>query len=530
MMFPFSENNAIFFGIVENNIDPTNSGRIQVRCFGVHPAYSTSQVATEDLPWAFVISNGKMFSIPDNGDWVMGIFLDGRDAQHPIIFGVVNTVKYSTPFTGQVSYPGSSSIINSAGNTQAAYQYFISQGFTPEQSAGIVGNLLAESNLDPKAYNPAGGGNGAQGIAQWRGSRIAQFEKVYGKKLLEASLEEQLQFVSYEMRTSEQAAYRSLKLANTSGQAAEIFDRLFERSGGGSVNKRIGLADQVFSTFSNPSQITAGDSYFAPSQDSIRNYGSLGLPPQMTGEDLELTPHATASLLAQNNEPSMPISGSVDSTVWQTRYGGTAIELSGKNGSDEFVNIMHPSGAFVSIDPRGSVSIRSAGNSYRMADGSVFDGSQGSHNIQADEGYNITVTNGGISIQSTGDIAIESQGNMSLKSSGKIGIHAGESLSLTGASVYVQSNVDGLDFKSSTYIASTSSTGHHLNDSAIISLISSGPVAADGSEIYLNSGRSVDVPAVSLPKEKIKEKAVVTAPIKSTPIPLSSNMTDDIQA
>lgn len=59
-------------------------------------------------------------------------------------------------------------------NVQTAYNYFTGQGFKPEQAAGIVGNLMTESyaHLDPNAYNPAGGGKGAYGIAQFRGSRL----------------------------------------------------------------------------------------------------------------------------------------------------------------------------------------------------------------------------------------------------------------------------------------------------------------------------------------------------------------------
>lgn len=59
-------------------------------------------------------------------------------------------------------------------NVIKAYKYFTGQGFTPEQASGIVGNLMTESyaHLDPNAYNPAGGGQGAYGIAQFRGSRL----------------------------------------------------------------------------------------------------------------------------------------------------------------------------------------------------------------------------------------------------------------------------------------------------------------------------------------------------------------------
>ena len=59
-------------------------------------------------------------------------------------------------------------------NAQTAFKYFKGKGFTDAQAAGIVGNLMTESyaQIDPQAYNPAGGGQGAYGIAQFRGSRL----------------------------------------------------------------------------------------------------------------------------------------------------------------------------------------------------------------------------------------------------------------------------------------------------------------------------------------------------------------------
>jgi len=59
-------------------------------------------------------------------------------------------------------------------NAIRAYKYFKGQGFTDAQAAGIVGNLMTESyaQIDPNAYNPAGGGMGAYGIAQFRGPRL----------------------------------------------------------------------------------------------------------------------------------------------------------------------------------------------------------------------------------------------------------------------------------------------------------------------------------------------------------------------
>jgi len=59
-------------------------------------------------------------------------------------------------------------------NVVRAYRFLTDKGLSGAQASGIVGNLMAESypELRANAFNPEGGGQGAYGIAQWRGSRL----------------------------------------------------------------------------------------------------------------------------------------------------------------------------------------------------------------------------------------------------------------------------------------------------------------------------------------------------------------------
>lgn len=114
----------------------------------------------------------------------------------------------------------------------AALGFFQSQGWSKEQSAGIVGNLLAESALDPKAFNPAGGGQGAKGVAQWRGPRLKDFEAFAGKAIEASTLDDQLKFVHHEMTEGkERRAGDLLKAAKTAAEAADVVVRHYERPG-----------------------------------------------------------------------------------------------------------------------------------------------------------------------------------------------------------------------------------------------------------------------------------------------------------
>lgn len=83
--------NPLFFvGVVENGLDPRHENRVQVRAFGIHG--TIDQIPTEDLPWAIVVAgNYHMNALPQENHWVLGMFLDGRDAQQPIIIGTIPT-------------------------------------------------------------------------------------------------------------------------------------------------------------------------------------------------------------------------------------------------------------------------------------------------------------------------------------------------------------------------------------------------------------------------------------------------------
>jgi len=83
-----------FIGAIENNDDPRKEGRVQVRAFGVHG--TNKQVPRDMLPWAIVCQGVyNPNNIPKLNSWVFGVFLDGRDAQEPMVLGLIPT-QYAT--------------------------------------------------------------------------------------------------------------------------------------------------------------------------------------------------------------------------------------------------------------------------------------------------------------------------------------------------------------------------------------------------------------------------------------------------
>jgi LysM repeat protein len=166
--------------------------------------------------------------------------------------------------TGQVAVPGGRTkrqgstripdraekltTTTSTGNPKIAMEYFLDQGWTPEQAAGLVANLQAESydHIDPAAFNAK---EQAYGIAQWRGPRKRDFEREMGRPIKGSSLDDQLKFVQWELNNTEKRAGRLLKQATTAAKAAAIVDEFYERSAGIHRQERIALANSLMTAF-----------------------------------------------------------------------------------------------------------------------------------------------------------------------------------------------------------------------------------------------------------------------------------------
>ena len=128
---------------------------------------------------------------------------------------------------------------------QQAVAYFVSQGWTLAQAAGIVANLEAESGLRPDAI---GDGGKAYGIAQWHPPRQANFAAVMGKDIRGSSFEDQLAFVHAELQGTERAAGIALAKCLTAAEAGACVSRFYERPADreGEAAKRAALAERIF--------------------------------------------------------------------------------------------------------------------------------------------------------------------------------------------------------------------------------------------------------------------------------------------
>lgn len=165
----------------------------------------------------------------------------GEKLRLPTVGDDIPTVKSDTPV---VKKKPDTSTVTATGSAKTAMDFFIQQGWSKEQAAGLVANLQAESgqNLNPAALGDSGK---AYGIAQWQGSRQRDFQKQMGRPLNGSSLEDQLKFVQWELTNTEKRAGQLLRNAKSAADAAAIVDQYYERSSGIHRNKRIQFAQNL---------------------------------------------------------------------------------------------------------------------------------------------------------------------------------------------------------------------------------------------------------------------------------------------
>ena len=155
-----------------------------------------------------------------------------------------------------------------------AMQYLITRhGLSVEQAAGVVANLQRESGLNPGAFNPEGGGQGAFGIAQWRGDR---------QRALRASgattLEQQLDF----MMTDPAERSRLQRAFAEGGNLGRSISRVYEAHGNLDEDIRRGRqADNMAADYRKSGAPTVGQ------QINVQNMTVQADNPAQLGQQLQ---------------------------------------------------------------------------------------------------------------------------------------------------------------------------------------------------------------------------------------------------
>ncbi len=137
--------------------------------------------------------------------------------------------------------------VNQSAARDEALKFFTSKdggNWSPEQAAGIVANLEAESGFKHTAIGDSGK---AFGIGQWHPDRQAKFKQKFGKDIRQSSYQEQLAFVNWELNNNESSAGKKLRQTTTANQAGAIVSRYYERPAAveAEARKRSSIAQNI---------------------------------------------------------------------------------------------------------------------------------------------------------------------------------------------------------------------------------------------------------------------------------------------
>ena len=239
-----------------------------------------------------------------NNHYVLATGLDRRgnviindpEAKGPRAYNpaILNSAKFgvagSNSGIGRRSYIRRSSKVRnifsggSSYDTEIAKQvwaFFISKGYSPECTAGIMGNMYAESAMNPKAIQNGGKGPAA-GICQWENYNTQSgrwrnlYEYAKGNNKAWTDLDMQLNFIHFELQSkdidnrlsgktassnitktgldiSKAMPYEQWKVCTDIPTACCLFEAAFERAGVVAMDKRINAATAYYNLYSGKS-------------------------------------------------------------------------------------------------------------------------------------------------------------------------------------------------------------------------------------------------------------------------------------
>jgi len=139
---------------------------------------------------------------------------------------------------------------------RTAFDYFLHKGLSKVQAAGIVGNLVQESSVNASAVQY---GNGpGRGIAQWgirqRWDRSPNDNVAWFASRHHASrwsLNTQLDFIWYELKTFQHYGFAALHAARTVSAATKAFQDHFEVCGTCDSRQRLTYAQRALKAYGN---------------------------------------------------------------------------------------------------------------------------------------------------------------------------------------------------------------------------------------------------------------------------------------
>ena len=212
-------------------------------------------------------------------------------------------------------------------NAEKVYKHLIGVGFTPQASAGVIGNLMQETgggtfNIDPKRHQKGGPG---RGILQWgtgknsgeRWDSLSAWAKKSGKDPW--TLETQVEWMMKEMK--DRGTLNRLKGIKDTRKATLLFEKEMEAAGTPMMENRYRYADKALATFGGKSATDIS----TPSSPSIASAPTQSKPPspaQITPTGIPQNPQIPQSLAQERIGPTVIVSQNPSSPARQMMYSG----------------------------------------------------------------------------------------------------------------------------------------------------------------------------------------------------------------
>jgi hypothetical protein len=205
-------------------------------------------------------------------------------------------------------------------NAEKVYKHLIGSGFTPQASAGVIGNLMQETgggtfNINPQSRQKGGPG---RGILQWgtgkgsgeRWDALSAWAKKSGKDPW--TLETQVEWMMKEMK--ERGTLNRLKGIKDTRKATLLFEKEMEAAGTPMMENRYRYADKALATFGGKS---ATDISTAPSPTQTSSS-----PAQITPTGTPQNPQMSQSLAPERTGPTVIVSQNPSSPAQQMMSSG----------------------------------------------------------------------------------------------------------------------------------------------------------------------------------------------------------------
>jgi hypothetical protein len=244
----YGDSTRWFIATVVDGSPPVGlEGSVRIRIHGIHSG-NVNDIPQADLPWAQAVIpstepgvsglGGACRLLP--GALVFGMFMDGTNSQTPIVIGSLAKNEYPSsvqavgrddPATNFFAYNVrqqriqavhpldlqeiGTTIARQKQSSSTAVKFFIDNGYSVEQAAGVAGVIDAVSSFD---YDSEA--DGGYGLMRWQlGSSRHSNLKAFGRSINPdrtwKNFEVQMLFILQELRTSMTAAQSQLVVATT---------------------------------------------------------------------------------------------------------------------------------------------------------------------------------------------------------------------------------------------------------------------------------------------------------------------------